>query len=97
MLFILICYRATLCAHLCLAKTFAAAKVQQKNDIRKKNGIFLEIPDNPERCANPGGGAKRRRDISYCFFKSLMKPSILTSVTCCITTICANSPPKDSS
>ena len=20
--------------------------------------IFLEIPDNPDRCANPGGGAK---------------------------------------
>ena len=29
-----------------------------------KNEIFLEIPDNPDRCANPGGGAKGRWIVS---------------------------------
>jgi len=37
-----------------------AAKLVKKTEICKKNEIFLEIPDNPDRCANPGGGAKGR-------------------------------------
>ena len=29
-----------------------------------KNEIFLENPEKPDRCANPGGGAKGRWIVS---------------------------------
>ena len=32
----------------------SGAKIVIIFDICKKNEIFLEIPDNPDRCANPG-------------------------------------------
>ena len=53
---------------------FRGQSYNKKMTYANKNEIFLEIPDDPDRCANPEGGAKGRWIVSACK-KQTLKPA----------------------